>query len=470
MSLKVAWVGLRGLPGVQGGVETHAEQLCPRLHTLGCDMTVLGRLPYQRAQAGTIWRGVHLRPLWAPRHKHLEAVVHTFLAILHAGLVSRPDVLHIQAIGPGLWTPLARLLGLRVVVTHHGADYERQKWGPLARWVLRQGEALATHWAHELIVISRTIQADVAMRHGRQGACIPNGMTPPSAPADPALLAEFGLRPQRYLLLVSRLVPEKRHLDLINAFGRARSQGLLQGWNLALVGAADHADAYARQVADAAARTPGVVMTGFQTGAALQALLAHAGVFVLPSSHEGLPIALLEALAWGITPLASDIPPHRELRLTQDSYFALGDVAALSASLVRLADRVEHHEGPAERLERMQEAARRFDWDDSARQTRAVYERVGGLASTKGGCPTVISIRPHESERAPDHGAGLDASPQPTRRASDAVTSAPAPRLRRHMPRGGVDGTVGGGKDRLRMLQADLDHLAEAPPLQHPYP
>ena len=387
VSLKVAWVGLRGLPGVQGGVETHAEQLCPRLHTLGCDMTVLGRLPYQRAQAGTIWRGVHLRPLWAPRHKHLEAVVHTFLAILHAGLVSRPDVLHIQAIGPGLWTPLARLLGLRVVVTHHGADYERQKWGPLARWVLRQGEALATHWAHELIVISRTIQADVAVRHGRQGACIPNGMTPPSAPADPALLAEFGLRPQRYLLLVSRLVPEKRHLDLINAFGRARSQGLLQGWNLALVGAADHADAYARQVADAAARTPGVVMTGFQTGAALQALLAHAGVFVLPSSHEGLPIALLEALAWGITPLASDIPPHRELRLTQDSYFALGDVAALSASLVRLADRVEHHEGPAERLERMQEAARRFDWDDSARQTRAVYERVGGLASTKGRMP-----------------------------------------------------------------------------------
>ena len=84
----------------------------------------------------------------------------------------------------------------------------------------------------------------------------------------------------------------------------------------------------------------------------------------------------LEALAWGIMPLASDIPPHRELRLAQDSYFPLGDVAALSTSLVRLADRVEHHEGPTERLERMQEAARRFDWDDSARQTREVYHRA----------------------------------------------------------------------------------------------
>ena len=374
--LRVAWVGLRGLPGVQGGAETHAEQLCPRLQALGCDVTVLARAPYQPAQVGAVWQGVRLSPLWAPRHKHLEAVVHTFLAVLHAGVWSRPDVLHIQAIGPGLWTLWARMLRLRVVVTHHGADYERQKWGPLARWVLKRGEALAARWAHELIVISRTIQDDVSARHGRQGAYIPNGLTPPTTPADASLLQPFGLRPQRYALLVSRLVPEKRHLDLIAAYARACTAGGLAGWHLVLVGAADHADAYAQQVSEAAARTPGVVMTGFQSGAVLQALLAHAGVFVLPSSHEGLPIALLEALSWGITPLASDIAPHRELGLPKDSYFPLGDVQALADSLTRLADRVEHQEDLAERLQRRQQAAQRFDWDESARQTRAVYARA----------------------------------------------------------------------------------------------
>lgn len=374
--LRVTWVGLRGLPGVQGGVETHAEQLCPRLRALGCEVTVISRTPYQPVQVGSSWQGVHLRRLWAPRHKHLETVVHTFMAILHAGLVNRPDVLHIQAIGPAVWTLWARLLGLRVVVTHHGADYERQKWGGLARWVLRQGEALAAVWAHELIVISRTIQADIRARHGRQGHYIPNGLTPPSAPANPALLAPYGLQPGRYVLLVSRLVPEKRHLDLIEAFARARVGGLPGQWQLALVGAADHADAYAQQVAQAAKRTPGVVMTGFQSGEPLQALLAHAGLFVLPSSHEGLPIALLEALSWGILPLVSDIAPHRELQLPQDSYFPLGDVQALAARLVHLAHRVEHQEGPAERQERRQQAARRFDWDDSARRTADVYART----------------------------------------------------------------------------------------------
>lgn len=374
--LRVTWVGLRGLPGVQGGVETHAEQLCPRLRALGCEVTVLSRTPYQPPQVGSSWQGVRLRRLWAPRHKHLEAVVHTFIAILHAGLVNRPDVLHIQAIGPAVWTLWARLLGLRVVVTHHGADYERQKWGSLARWVLRQGEALAAGWAHELIVISRTIQADIQARHGRQGQYIPNGMTPPRAPANPAWLTPFGLQPGRYVLLVSRLVPEKRHLDLIEAFSRARGAGLPAAWQLALVGAADHADAYVQQVAHAAERTPGVVMTGFQSGECLQALLAHAGLFVLPSSHEGLPIALLEALSWGILPLASDIAPHRELQLPQDSYFPLGDVQALAGRLVQLAQRVERHDGPAERQKRRQQAARSFDWDDSARRTADVYART----------------------------------------------------------------------------------------------
>lgn len=374
--LRVAWVGLRGLPGVQGGVETHAEQLCPRLQALGCAVTVLARAPYQSAPAGGTWQGVRLRRLWAPRHKHLETVVHTFLAVMHAALVSRPDVLHIQAIGPALWTPLARLLGLRVVVTHHGADYERQKWGPLARWVLKRGETFAARWANELIVISRTIQGDMQARHGRQGHHVPNGLTAPTTPADANLLHRFGLQPQRYALLVSRLVPEKRHLDLIGAYARARAQGQLQGWQLALVGAADHTDAYARQVALAAEQTPGVVMTGFQTGETLQALLAHAGVFVLPSSHEGLPIALLEALSWGVTPLASDIPPHRELGLAPDHIFPLGHVTALSRSLVRLARQVELEADATQRLQRRKAAAERFDWDRSARQTRAVYEEA----------------------------------------------------------------------------------------------
>lgn len=97
---RVMWTGLRGFPGVQGGVETHAQEVCPRLHAMGVDVTVLARRCYQPPEVGPGWHGVRFDPVWAPRRKQLEAIVHTFLSVLYAGFVERPDVLHIQAIGP----------------------------------------------------------------------------------------------------------------------------------------------------------------------------------------------------------------------------------------------------------------------------------------------------------------------------------------------------------------------------------
>jgi glycosyltransferase involved in cell wall biosynthesis len=375
---RITWIGLRGFPNVQGGVESCAEQLCPLLHELGCDVTVITRRGYQPPAVGSAWHGVHFVALWAPRQKQLEAVVHTFLAVLYAGLVSRPDVLHIQAIGPALWTLLARLLGLRVVVTHHGPDYDRQKWGRVAKLVLRLGEVCAARWCNELIVISRVIQRSVAAQHGRVGVLVANGITLPTRQPDPALLPAFGLVPGRYVLLVSRLVPEKHHLDLIAAFAQAQ---LGADWKLAIVGAADHADAYARSVSEAAARAPGVVMTGFQTGAALEALYAHAGLFVLPSSHEGLPIAILEALSHGVPVLASDIPANLEVGLPHACHFPLGDVAALAA---KLRQHSEQPESQTQRRQRQQWAAAKFNWARNARATQAIYAQVCGLQTVPG--------------------------------------------------------------------------------------
>lgn len=374
---RVMWTGLRGFPGVQGGVETHAQEVCPRLHAMGVDVTVLARRCYQPPEVGPGWRGVRFCPVWAPRRKQLEAIVHTLLSVLYAGFVARPDVLHIQAIGPALWTPLAKLLGLRVVVTHHGPDYDRQKWGRLAKFVLRLGEAAAARFADELIVISRVIQRSVALKHGRVGVLIPNGMTLPGPAPDATALQPFGLEAGKYVLLVSRMVPEKRHLDLIEAFGRAG----LDGWKLALVGAADHADAYARSVAERAAPAPDVVMTGFQTGDTLQALYAHAGLFVLPSSHEGLPIAILEALSHGVPVVASDIPANLEVGLPRDSYFPLGDADALAGRL-REASAIE--EDGAARQARRDWAARRFDWTRNAHVTHAIYEELCGVEAVPG--------------------------------------------------------------------------------------
>ena len=127
--MRLAVLGLRGFPQVMGGVETHCQEIYPRLVELGFNVTVYGRKPYIPDQPYD-YKGVRLEPLWAPKRKHLEAIFHTTYGVLQVALNrSRYDLLHLHCIGPALLTPLARLLGLKVVVTTQGPDYDRQKVG-----------------------------------------------------------------------------------------------------------------------------------------------------------------------------------------------------------------------------------------------------------------------------------------------------------------------------------------------------
>lgn len=328
--LRVMMLGLRGFPDVQGGIETHAEHLAPLLVSLGCDLEVLVRASYQQSSTGKAWCGVKFTKLWAPDSKAFEAIVHTFLGVLYAA-IKRPDILHIHAVGPALMTPLARMLGLRVVVTHHGQDYNRQKWGYIARHVLLLGEWVGMRFSNARIVISNGIREIVARKHAMQANLIYNGVVLPNLDVSDDYLTQFGLQKNRYILLVSRLVPEKRHLDLIAAFNAAN----LDGYKLALVGQSDHPDAYLQTLQDATKANPNIVLTGFQKGDTLRSLYTHAAMFVLPSSHEGLSISLLEALSFGLPVIASDIPANIEVGLKAECYFELGNVQQIKQLLLQ---------------------------------------------------------------------------------------------------------------------------------------
>jgi glycosyltransferase involved in cell wall biosynthesis len=363
--IHVMMLGLRAFPNVQGGVETHTEQLCPLLVELGCKVTVLARSPYHKI--GTEWKSVKFISLWAPKSKVFEAITHTFLGVLYAA-IKRPDILHIQAIGPAIMTLPARLLGLRVVVTHHGPDYDRQKWGRIARIILQLGERWGMQCSNDRIVISKVIADMVRSKYGMESALIPNGVDLPQLLNSFGALEKFGLTSCHYVLLVSRLVQEKRHLDLIAAFRRAN----LPDWKLVIVGGADHPDAYQSEVLEKAAEA-GVVMTGFQRGLALQELYTHAGIFVLPSSHEGLPIALLEALSYGLKTLASDIPANLEVGLPHEQYFPLGNIEALS-DRIRQFSRISLSMEAREDIRKW--VTQRYNWRDIAVQTLGLYDRV----------------------------------------------------------------------------------------------
>ncbi len=365
--MKIMVLGIRGFPDVQGGVESHAEQLYPLLVELGCEVHVIARSPYTPRQHKS-WHGVRFHRLWSPKTSGIEAFLHSFFGVFYAA-VFRPDILHIHAIGPALMTPLARLFGLKVVVTHHGADYEREKWGLPARLILRMGEQAGMRFSSHRIVISKVIKKLVQEKCGCASTIIPNGVKLPDILSTRQTLIKFDLTPGKYVLMVSRFVPEKRHLDLIKAFEQAG----LSGWKLVLVGDTGQKDNYTRSVLSMAEKFPDIIITGFQSGRNLQELFSHAGLFVLPSSHEGLPIALLEALSYGLRTIASDIPAHIEVNLPTESYYPLGNTNTL-AKLLKKFSYMEN--SPHDREKARKWVKNKYNWNNVAKQTFEVYRSV----------------------------------------------------------------------------------------------
>lgn len=367
--IKICVTGLRGVPGVMGGVETHCEELYPRLKRLmpDADIEIVGRSPYMGSKAYD-FEGVRVTPLHALRHKYFEAISNTLLAVFYARFRARADVLHMHAIGPGLLTPLAKLLGLKAVVTHHGQDYRRQKWNRAAKAVLAAGEWLAAASADRVLIVSQAVRQELAQRHPRRAGklvYVPNGApalaeSEPGRAADAEVLARFGLAKDGYVLGVGRLVPEKGFHDLLDAFAAA-------GANLKLViaGAADHEDDYSQSLLRRAGKA--VVFTGFLGRDELGALYRNAAVFVLPSYHEGLPIVVLEAARHGAPLLLSDIAANREIGLDQGNYFPVGDVGALES---RLRASFKSLRADPEAI------AARFDWDKAASRTAEVYREL----------------------------------------------------------------------------------------------
>jgi len=362
--------GFRGFPGVQGGIETHAEHLASGLAELGYDVTACMRSPYVGPKCNRKWKGVTLLRVWTLRNTYIETLVHSLICAVLAG-IRRPEIVHVHGIGPALVTPLLRILGLRVVVTHHGADYDREKWGWAARAILRTGELMGMYFAHKRIAISRSIGTVISTKYGRPCEVIPNGVVFSDLPVQTDKIAELGLAPRRYVLTVGRLVPEKRQLDLLHAFSNAK----LKGWKLVIVGHIDHANSYADKLASEARLADNVILAGYQSGETLRQLYGHAALFVLPSSHEGLPIVLLEARSYGLPVLVSDIAPNREIVSDPSHTFTVGNIDDLTAKL-SVFSKFELDTSKREALRR--DNARRYDWSKIAVKTAAVYRDLVG--------------------------------------------------------------------------------------------
>jgi len=363
--VKIFVLGTRGFPNVQGGVETHCEQLYPRIVKSGNEVTVLTRKSYiPKANRLDQYNEVKFKHLFSPKKKSLEAIIHSILGVIYARVKS-PEILHIHAVGPSLVVPFAKLLGLKVVVTNHGPDYDRAKWGKLAKAIIKKGEKFGSKYADKVIVISNVIKNIIKNKYKREDTVlIYNGVIIPEKSDKIDYLSELGITKDKYLFTAGRFVEEKGFHDLINAFAKLKDNKV----KLVIAGDADHESTYSKKLKKMA-KDNNVILTGFIKGEKLHQLFSHSRLFILPSYHEGLPIALLEAMSYNLNVLVSDIPANAEVDLDKEDYFQTANVDDLAK---KLEYKIQH---PTIRNFR-QIIEEKYNWDKIAEQTIEVYEMV----------------------------------------------------------------------------------------------
>lgn len=371
--VNIAVIGTRGFPGIQGGVEKHCEELYPRLALMGVNATVYARKGYVDPSL-RYYKGVEIVPLNSIRIKSVEALWHSVAAVIHIAFSRRKyDLIHIHAIGPSLVLPIARLVCSKIVVTNHGPDYERKKWGRIARTALKYGEIIGTRYADAVIAVSKNIQHTLAERFKRDIIYLPNGVNLQTRLAGGVLSSKLGIKPGKYLLCVGRLVPEKGFHDLIEAYREISTD-----WRLVIAGGADHEDEYSRSLRLSAEKDERIVFTGQVNSIELAELYSNAGLFVLPSYHEGLPIVLLEALSFSIPVLASNIPAVKEL-IEDDRYlFTPGSLPEIRERVVKAINSNVPDTAFLESVSRR--IADEFNWDSIA---VACLKHYGEIAAAR---------------------------------------------------------------------------------------
>ena len=364
--MKIAILGTRGVPPRYGGFETFAAELGTRLVARGHEVAVYcRRLPGAEADDAHEWRGIRRIVLPAAGHKYLETVSHAFVSALDA-LRRDFDAVLVCNAANAFVLPLLRAARIPVAINVDGVERKRRKWNVLGRAVYAVGETFSVSTASAVVADAEVIAAYYREHYGLDPVTIPYGAEFPDEP-DSDVLGRLGLRPQGYVLYVSRFEPENNPLEVVQAYEKLQTEV-----PLVMVGKGLYATELVQELdrhASERVRLPGALY-----GVDYRTLQRNALIYVQATEVGGTHPALIEAMRSGGCVLANDTPENREVGGDSVGYFRLGAAETLSASL----DRWLSEPAVRERFRSLARvrAAERYSWDSVVDAYEKLLERI----------------------------------------------------------------------------------------------
>lgn len=300
----VAIVGTRGYPSYYGGFETAVRKLAPYLADHGWDVTVYSRPGATKPDDPERDERIRVVTTRGWEKKSLSTLTYGLSSALHAAR-TRPDVALVMNVANGYWLPILRRARIPTLVNVDGIEWDRAKWGRLAKWVFHTGAKWTAKHGTRMVYDSEEIARRWKDEFGLDGEFIPYG----GDTLTEELPLEPGLTHRGYVLLVARFVPENTVAEFFEA---ARS--ISRHTDVVIVGSTGYGGELDEAAKVLASENPRVRWLGhLSDDRRLHSLWQHAGVYFHGHSVGGTNPALVQAMACGAPVVARDTPYNREV-------------------------------------------------------------------------------------------------------------------------------------------------------------
>ena len=356
-TLHVAMVGTRGVPARYGGFETAVEEIGSRLAARGHRVRTYcrrGPVAERDTAAPPLERhlGMELVTLPAMRRRSLETLSHTALSVAHLA-THRTDVAFVFNAANAPLLPVLRTARIPVATHVDGLEWRRAKWGTGGQRYYRAAETAAVRLSDALITDAQGIADYYRDEYDADSHLITYG-APDLTGVGHERLAELGLVPDGYHLVVARFEPEN-HVDVI-VEGYVASDAVRP---LVVVGSAPYAHEYTERISALAAGDRRVrLLGGVWDQELLDQLYAGALTYLHGHSVGGTNPSLLRAIGGGTATAAYDVAFNREVLGSAGRYFRTpADVD------VRVTEAEDDVAGCADRGKALAERATTYDWD-----------------------------------------------------------------------------------------------------------
>lgn len=365
--MRVAIVGTRGYPSHYGGFETAVRYVAPALADAGWDVVVYGRRGVYLDEESADPR-VRSRITNGIESRSFSTLSFGLTAVLDILLRRRVDVALVMNVANGFWLPLLRVGGVRTAVNVDGIEWERAKWGRLAKFVFRAGALLTARTGDVLIA-----DAEAIREYWRSHFSVVPEFIPYGAEEGRPDVAPLGLSDRGYVLVVARFVPEntiKEFFEAVPVIARER--------DVVIVGSSGYGgelDDAARRLDEQEERVRWLGHVADDT--LLHSLWQHAGVYFHGHSVGGTNPALVQAMALGAPTVALDTVYNREVLGEDHDQFVQADAGQIARVVLELSNDPLRQRQVSERA--VERAREHYSWSSVC----ARYESIlSGLVRT----------------------------------------------------------------------------------------